>query len=122
MHGVHEVAGSSPVVPTKSMTYLYFLYSESDQGWYIGQTTLLPEDRLKWHNGGRVRSTKSRRPFLLAYVEQYETFKEACKREWHLKHPKGYQEKIAIVHELLTNKFSWPRRGPFGPRTHAWGA
>ncbi|MBI3331889.1 GIY-YIG nuclease family protein [Candidatus Peregrinibacteria bacterium] len=103
------------------MASVYFLFSSQDQGWYIGQTTLDPSQRLVWHNSGRVRSTKSRRPLLLAYIEEYTSRQLASQREWHLKHPKGYQEKLEIIQMLMDDKLSWPRRGPFGPGAHGSG-
>lgn len=101
------------------MLTLYFLHSEKDDGWYIGQTSLIPEERLQRHNAGFVRSTKYRRPFVLAYIEEYQTRAEAMKREWYLKHPIGYKEKLQIIQDIQMHKESWPRRGPFGPRAYA---
>ncbi|PIP65322.1 endonuclease [Candidatus Peregrinibacteria bacterium CG10_big_fil_rev_8_21_14_0_10_49_16] len=94
------------------MAYVYFLFSEKDQGWYIGCTSLDVHERLCRHLAGTVRSTKWRRPLLLAYFEEYVTNSEARKREWYLKKPSGYLEKLVITRFLLWNKLSWPRRGP----------
>ena len=68
--------------------YVYILKSLSDNRFYTGST----EDvagRLKKHNQGKVRSTKSRRPFELIYQEVYETRTEARKRENYLKSGAG---------------------------------
>jgi predicted GIY-YIG superfamily endonuclease len=95
------------------MASLYFLYSEKDSQWYIGATALSAHERFAMHVSGRVRSTKYRRPLLLAYIEVHENRQKAMKREWHLKHPAGYTEKLAIIRQLLDQKKDWPLKGPF---------
>ncbi len=99
------------------MSFVYILYSEKDKGWYFGCTTLALKERLKYHNQGKVKSTKSRRPLVLAYFEESATNSLARKREWYLKHPIGYVEKRRIVDALdVIEKLSWPLRGPLGIR------
>ena len=49
------------------------------------------EKRLKEHNTGKVRSTKSRRPFIIHYYETYSTKSEAAKREYFFKTVEGYK-------------------------------
>ncbi len=90
------------------MFSVYILFSEKDQGWYIGYTSLRPEQRMQWHNDGRVKSTKMRRTFKLAYFETYKTKEEAIKREWHLKHPAGFLEKKRITTWLMEKQNEWP--------------
>jgi putative endonuclease len=80
---------------------VYFLISQKDNKLYIGCTSRNPQDRLKEHNLGMVTSTKNRRPFKLIYFEEYKNKKLAYKREWLLKHPKGYQDKISILKRIL---------------------
>ncbi|MDD5340860.1 MAG: GIY-YIG nuclease family protein [Patescibacteria group bacterium] len=82
------------------MYYLYILKSLKDEGYYIGITdsTL---DRLKEHNQGKVRSTKSRRPFILKYSENYNTKTEAREREIQLKRNCKIRKEL-----LLKLKFS----------------
>jgi len=70
------------------MYWVYILRSEKDKKFYIGSTSDIIK-RLKAHNAGRVRSTKSRRPVKLIYKEEYETVTEARKRENVLKTSKG---------------------------------
>jgi len=36
----------------------------------------------------------------LIYIEEYKDKKLAYKREWHLKHPVGYQEKLGIIRKF----------------------
>jgi putative endonuclease len=68
--------------------YVYILKSLLDNRFYTGSTEDVAE-RLKRHNQGKVRSTKSRRPFELIYQEVYETRTEARKRENYLKSGAG---------------------------------
>jgi len=64
--------------------FVYMLKSLKDEKFYTGHTADLKR-RLKQHNGGRVRSTKARRPFELVYWEPLETRREAMLRERELK-------------------------------------
>jgi putative endonuclease len=66
------------------MFYVYLLKSLKDGNYYIGQTENI-EARLKYHNRGRVKSTKNRRPFILIGAEEYQTRKESRWREYNLK-------------------------------------
>ena len=66
------------------MFYTYILKSLSDQGYYIGSSGSI-EQRLVYHNNGKVKSTKSRAPFKLVYHESFSTNTDARKRENHLK-------------------------------------
>ncbi|GAI27251.1 unnamed protein product, partial [marine sediment metagenome] len=45
--------------------------------------------RLKEHNSGKGRYTKSTRPFRKVYIEEFKTLKEARKREYNLKRMKS---------------------------------
>ena len=79
---------------------VYFLKSKKDGKYYIGYTSRNPNERLTEHNSGSVVSTKHRRPFVLVWIEEFQNKKEAFKKEWHLKHPKGYIDKIQIIKEI----------------------
>ena len=68
--------------------YVYILQSEKDQSYYIGYTSNL-EKRLEYHNSGRQRYTKYRKPFKLIYFEEFETKSDALKRESQIKRYKG---------------------------------
>ena len=76
--------------------FVYILKSQKTNRFYIGCTANL-EERLKKHNLGKTKSTKPYRPWMLFYKEEFDDKKNAYKREWHLKHPKGYLEKINII-------------------------
>jgi putative endonuclease len=70
------------------MYYTYILKSQKDGGYYIGHTIHL-EERLGQHNGGKVRSTKGRRPLTIYYFESFSTKSEAFKREMFFKTLEG---------------------------------
>ena len=70
------------------MFYVYIIQSQNDGKLYKGFTSNLKK-RIKAHNQGEVKSTRNRRPFILLYQEEYESKKEALKREKFLKSLKG---------------------------------
>jgi len=75
---------------------VYILKSCVRQRYYIGCTSDI-DKRLKEHNAGKTKSTKPYIPWKVLHTEIFENKNEAYKREWHLKHPKGYLEKLAII-------------------------
>ena len=70
------------------MHYTYVLYSEKDNGWYTGATSDL-RARVGEHAEGRVKSTQSRRPLVLAYYEGCLKREDAFRRERYLKTGRG---------------------------------
>ena len=72
------------------MFFAYILQSDIDQTYYYGHSKNL-ENRLKSHNQGKVRSTKSKRPWKVHYFEEFETKSEAYKREMFFKSIDGYR-------------------------------
>jgi putative endonuclease len=66
------------------MYFVYLLQSKKDNNYYIGQTDNI-EKRFKFHNEGKVKSTQSRRPFVLIGYEEYKTRNEVRYREYELK-------------------------------------
>ena len=70
------------------MYTVYVLKSLINGRFYIGQTNNI-ERRLKEHNNGKSKYTKSTRPFVLIYSEDYPTRQIAVKREHELKSGKG---------------------------------
>ncbi|MBP9839971.1 MAG: GIY-YIG nuclease family protein [Candidatus Pacebacteria bacterium] len=66
------------------MYFVYVLKSNKDNKFYYGFTDNL-ERRLKEHNRGEVRSTKSRIPFDLIYFEKVDNLIDARKREKYFK-------------------------------------
>ena len=69
--------------------YAYILKSLKDNRYYYGHCEDLTA-RLAAHNEGRVKSTKSRRPFVLHYYEEFATKLEANRRELFFKSIDGY--------------------------------
>ena len=76
--------------------FIYILKSIKDGRHYVGMTCDL-EKRLKYHNSGKVRSTKNRVPFKLLYSEKYLSRLVAREREKYLKSYKGSREKLTII-------------------------
>ena len=79
--------------------FVYILESKKVKRFYIGCTANL-NNRLSEHNSGQTKSTKPFRPWKLVYSEVFLDRKEAFKREWYLKHPAGYLEKIKIIKNI----------------------
>ena len=71
--------------------YLYILYSNKADKFYIGYTTN-PEKRLFDHNGGKNRFTRVYRPWRLVYQESFNDKTEAIKREKQLKNWKSRKQ------------------------------
>jgi len=78
------------------MYWVYIIKSCFHKRYYIGCTCDL-ERRINEHNKGKTKSTKPYLPWRLIYIEGFSKKGEAFKREWFLKHPKGYLEKIRII-------------------------
>ena len=70
------------------MYKVYILRSLKHKHYYIGHTENLKE-RLKRHNGGRVKSTKKGIPWEVVYTEDYITKSEAYRRELEIKRYKS---------------------------------
>ncbi len=71
------------------MYCVYVLYSPKHDRIYIGETSNLIE-RFKSHNHlGKKGSTLRYRPWIVAYVDFFETRSEALKREKSLKQGQG---------------------------------
>lgn len=75
--------------------FIYILYSQSRDRYYIGSCANV-EQRLIRQNAGATLSTKSGRPWLVVYSETYPTKTDALKREINLKKMKSrvYIEEI----------------------------
>jgi len=77
--------------------HVYILESLKDKSYYIGVTNNLSK-RLKEHNSGLSRSTKSKKPFKVIYSEKYNDIKKAYRREKYLKSIK----KRKCIENLMT--------------------
>ena len=80
------------------MSYcVYILYSISVDRYYVGQTSNL-EDRLKRHNQGRSKYTKSGIPWTLKYKESFGTRSEAKAREKKFKSAESRDQLRSYIH------------------------
>jgi len=70
------------------MASVYILKSLKDNRTYVGSTNNF-ERRLAEHNAGRVTSTKHRIPFKILFTEEFETSREAKKKELYYKSGAG---------------------------------
>ena len=61
------------------------LKSELDNTYYIGYTGDI-ENRLEYHNNGKVKYTSKKKPWRLIGYEEYNKENEARWREYTLKH------------------------------------
>jgi len=76
------------------MFYVYILKGKNNK-LYKGSTSDLRK-RFSSHNSGKVRSTKSARPWKLIYYEAFTNNKSARKEELFLKTGKG-RERIKVL-------------------------
>jgi putative endonuclease len=68
--------------------FIYILYSQSRDRYYIGYSQN-PEERLSEHNAGATTSTRSGVPWLLVYKEECIDKTSAIKRENAIKKMKS---------------------------------
>jgi putative endonuclease len=68
--------------------YVYILYSQSRDRYYIGYTRN-PQERLQEHNLGATNSTRPGRPWIMAYKEEFENRSIAIRREREIKSKKN---------------------------------
>jgi len=68
----------------------YILKSVEDDKHYYGHSKDVNK-RLQAHNRGKVRSTKSHKPWKVIYTETFLTKSEAYKREMFFKSIDGYK-------------------------------
>ena len=66
------------------MYYVYVLKSIEYDRLYVGSSAD-PDERLKSHNAGKVKSTKAYRPWVRVLLEEHADRSTAEKRERYLK-------------------------------------
>ncbi|BDQ01520.1 GIY-YIG nuclease family protein [Ignavibacterium sp.] len=66
------------------MIYVYALKSKIRNYIYVGMTSDI-NDRMRRHNSGYEKTTRSYRPFELIYLEEFENRQEARIKEKYLK-------------------------------------
>jgi len=76
--------------------WLYVLKSAKDSRLYTGVTCNL-QRRIREHNSGKVRSTRTRQPLFLAHHELFQTKSQALARERFFKTPAGGALKQQLV-------------------------
>ncbi len=73
----------------RKMYYAYIIKSLKDGTFYKGSSSDL-DKRLLYHNSGKSKYTKSKRPWKLHYFESFTTKSEAIRRELFFKSIDGY--------------------------------
>jgi len=71
------------------MFTVYVLKSRKDGKRYVGMTSKSSKERMKEHNMGSNKWTRTHKPFDLVYEEVYDNKTEAIKREKFLKSGQG---------------------------------
>jgi putative endonuclease len=82
------------------MPYVYILYSEQLDRFYVGQTTGAIEERLRRHLSANKGFTAKARDWKLAHSESFVTKQEALARERQIK---AWKSRDAIERLLLQN-------------------
>jgi putative endonuclease len=70
------------------MFYVYILLNDAETKTYTGVSDDV-EKHLAEHNAGRVKSSRPYRPYKIVHVEQFETLKEARRKEKFYKSTTG---------------------------------
>ena len=85
------------------MYFVYILYSESIDRYYVGLTDNL-QFRLARHDDGKVRSTKHGRPWQLVYSESFLNRSDAMKREKEIKGKKSRKHIECFISRSTTGR------------------
>jgi len=73
------------------MAITYIIFSKIKNQFYVGSSRSNDTSRLNAHNSGKVRSTKSGRPWVEVAMESFDSYTEARRREIFLKTGVGRQ-------------------------------
>ena len=76
--------------------FVYILQSDSTRRFYVGQSQDL-DGRVDYHNRYGIPATRNRGPWRLVYWKEYETRREALRRERDLKNKKSHQYLESVV-------------------------
>ena len=85
--------------------HIYILYSRKFNRTYTGQTEDL-NNRLSYHNSGKVRSTKAYIPWERIYSESFDSRSESMQKEKWFKSSEGRKLIKKILKDFLTKKVS----------------
>ena len=97
-----SACGGKTVVPIMEKGFVYVLRCADDK-LYIGSTRDI-ENRVRAHNVGKVKTTKSRRPVKLIHIEEMPTYTDARKRELYLKSGTGREWLRNNLEEWLSGR------------------
>ncbi len=86
------------------MFFVYMLHSEKDNNLYTGYTNDI-QRRIAEHNGGKVESTKNRRPLKLIYYEAHLSEEDAQRREDYFKTSKGKATLRQMLRQSLKENY-----------------
>jgi putative endonuclease len=76
------------------MSYLYVLRSSATGRRYVGSCENVDE-RLRRHNAGHSKATRTGRPWILLHTESYATRSDAALRERYYKTGRGRCDELA---------------------------
>jgi putative endonuclease len=85
--------------------YVYILYSQIRDRYYVGSTDDI-DRRFHEHNSGKSKSTRSGRPWKIMYTEVFTTLSSAVQRELEIKRKKrrSYLEFLINSHQKSNNE------------------
>jgi putative endonuclease len=79
--------------------YVYILYSQSRDRYYIGLTHH-PQESLAQHNLGATASTRPGKPWILVYTEEHTNKGSAIRREREIKKMKSRKYIESMISSL----------------------
>lgn len=85
-----------------STYFVYILESVCNRKYYIGYTGNI-QNRIKAHNTGKVKSTKSARPWKVIFTEECQTQGDAIRRESQIKSWKSRKAIENLIMALSSN-------------------
>ena len=82
--------------------YTYILHSQFLNKFYIGATSLTPDERLLKHLQNHKGYTANAKDWTIVYFETFESLNEARKRELQLKKWKSHQRISQLINRSST--------------------
>ncbi len=79
------------------MFYVYIIYSQKLDKFYIGYTSNIQMRMHEYHNQGRSKFTSKGIPWEFKYSEPFETEIEAMRREKQIKNMKSRKYIISLI-------------------------
>ncbi|WP_186754093.1 GIY-YIG nuclease family protein [Echinicola salinicaeni] len=79
------------------MAFVYILFSNSANKFYIGHTESSIEERVKKHNSNHKGFTGKFNDWKIVYQEQFNNKKEALRREREIKNWKSRKKIIQLI-------------------------